>query len=174
MRKRLYNVVIVMLLSICSLALTSCEAITAQNITNIDSDDSINDNLKVGVERKPDVMGKIISVSVDSIKMELIETNKNDKSTNPSIAEKEDEKDNNNNQIQKGFSKDLFENNYTGIEKTFSVGNDVEISQGASMSMENKESKSKISAKVLDLKKGQIIMAWFKEDTEIIEKISVM
>lgn len=173
MRKRVYNIVIVMLLIICSLVLTSCEAITAQNINNIDSDDSINDNLRVGVERKPDVIGKIISLSIDSIRIELIESNENEKSSKPGI-EKDDEKDDNNKQIQKSFSKDLFENKYTGIEKTFSVSDDVEISQGSSVGIGNKDIKPKVSEKVLDLKKGQIIMAWFKEDTEIVEKISVI
>ncbi|MDS0528380.1 hypothetical protein NNC19_22075 [Clostridium sp. SHJSY1] len=169
MRKRLYNILIVMLLCICSIVLTSCKAITAQNITYIDSDDSINDNIVTKETIKPDFMGKIVSVSVDSIKVELIEQTQNNKSLS-SNAEKEDD----DMQVQTDISRDLFENNYTGIEKKLTVSEDIQILQGTSMELENGELKSKSYTNVLDLKKGEIIMGWYKQNTEIVEKISVM
>ena len=42
MRKIFYTMLIIMLLFVCSMLLVSCEAITAQNITNTGSDPLIN------------------------------------------------------------------------------------------------------------------------------------
>ena len=44
MRKILYNIFIIMLLFICSMLFVSCEAITAQNITNTGSTPGMNGN----------------------------------------------------------------------------------------------------------------------------------
>jgi len=42
MRKILYSMFIIMILFICSMSLVSCEAITAQNITNTDAAPGMN------------------------------------------------------------------------------------------------------------------------------------
>lgn len=42
MRKIVYSMFIIMILFICSISLVSCEAITAQNITNTDTVPRIN------------------------------------------------------------------------------------------------------------------------------------
>ena len=42
MRKIVYSMFIIMILFICSISLVSCEAITAQNITNTDTAPRIN------------------------------------------------------------------------------------------------------------------------------------
>jgi len=42
MRKIVYSMFIIMILFICSMSLVSCEAITAQNITNTDAAPGMN------------------------------------------------------------------------------------------------------------------------------------
>ena len=51
MRKIVYSMFVIMLLFICSFGLVSCEAITAQNITNTQSNPGANGN--PGMKGKP-------------------------------------------------------------------------------------------------------------------------
>ncbi|EKQ58298.1 MULTISPECIES: hypothetical protein [unclassified Clostridium] len=195
MRKRVYSIFIIMLLYICSLELVSCEAITAQNI-NINSagganggqrmnggprpnggSDENNRNL-IGEMMNADIMGKIISIDGNSINIELIEQPQNSKSSNinndKQNANSNQNNDNNNKQSQRGFQRNVPEMNYTGTYKTITVGDDVNIAQELNIGRENQNDDLKSSIKISDLKKDQIIMIWYKENTETVDRISVV
>jgi hypothetical protein len=200
MRKIVYSMFIIMILFIWSMLLVSCKAIIAQNI-NIDSAGGMNGgpgrNGNLGMNGSPrmngktsnnenfmggmtnaDLMGKIISVDGNSIKIEVIKQTQNNESSN-SNDDKQDAKDNQNNdnnnkQTQGGFLGSLSELNYTGVEKTLTVNDDVNILQGQSRESQNENSNSKSSIKVSDLKKDEIIMIWYKEYSETVENISVV
>ncbi|WP_297426322.1 hypothetical protein [Clostridium sp.] len=201
MRKRVYGMFIIMLLYICSLSLVSCEAITAQNI-NINSAGGANGRLGInGGQRmnggsrlnggpddnngnlksemiNADLMGKIISIDGNSINIELIEMSQNSKSQNinndKQNANRNQNNDNNNKQFQRGFQRNVPEMNYTGTYKTITVSDDVNISQELNIGRENQNDDLKSSIKVSDLKKDQIIMIWYKENTETVDRISVV
>jgi len=202
MRKIVYSMFISMILFICSMSLISCDAITAQNINinsaggmnggpvmnsksrsngnpgmnggpRMDSNTSNNGNFMGGM-MNADLMGKIISVDGNSIKIEIVEQTQTNKSSNSNDG-KQDAKDNNKNKQSQGdFSGDKFEINYTGVDKTLIVNDDVNISQGPSMESQNGNDNSKSAIKVADLKKDQIIIIWYKENTETVERISVV
>jgi hypothetical protein len=191
MRKIISNIFIIILLFICSTSLISCEAITAQNI-NIDSASGMkggtgmmggpgmnggpdtNGNARMSEIINADLMGKIISVDGNIVTIELIEQAGNSKSLNSkdSNQNKKNNQNNDNTKSQKGFSRNKLDINYTGIYKTLEVSDDVNISQELSMGHQNNDSKS--SMKISDLKKDQIIMIWYKENTSTVEKISVL
>lgn len=199
MRKMIYKIFIIMMLTICSMSLISCKAITAQNITNTGSGQGMNggggmnggkggpgmnggpgidSNIKGNGVVKADLTGKIVSVDGNSIKIQLAEQTQNSKSSN-SNGETQDAKDNqnsnnNNKQPQGGFIGGTSELSYTGIEKTLTVSGDVKISQRPSMGRQNTNDNSKSVVKVSDLKKDQVIMIWYKANTETVEKISII
>ncbi|WP_052087776.1 hypothetical protein [Paenibacillus wynnii] len=86
---------------ICSLALVSCDAITAQKITNTGSSSfqGMNGGGRNGAPgmgnsmrgmMNADLTGKVLSVSGNTVTVEIVEQSKS--------------KDNNNNQIQGGFA----------------------------------------------------------------------
>lgn len=118
MRKMIYKIFIIIMLIICSIAITFCQAITAQNITNTGS----NSGMKGGG----------------------------------------------------GMNGGAAELTYTGVEKTLTVSNDVKISQRPNMGRQNTNNNSSLATKVSDLKKGQVIMIWYKANTETVERISVI
>ncbi|MHC1683990.1 MAG: hypothetical protein AB6733_13720 [Clostridiaceae bacterium] len=162
MKRKIYSTSIIMLLFSCSILLTSCSAITAQNITNKGSNQgmngvpAMNDNQRAngnandngnfkGGMASANLMGKIVSVDGNSIKIEVVEQ------TGNNTAEVKS----------------------TGIEKTIEIGDGVNISQGM-MGMQRQNNNSQGSIKVSDLKKDKIIMIWYKESTETVERISVV
>ncbi|AKA67736.1 hypothetical protein [Clostridium scatologenes] len=195
MRKIVYSIFIVITLFICSMSLTSCEAITAQNITNTGSGQGMNggggmnDNKMSNV----DLTGKIVSVDGNTIKIEVAKQNENNKSSNSNVGKQasSDNKDisgdsstngngnqsNTNNGNSKppqgGLAERKLELNYTGETKTITVNSDVKITERTGMPGQNGNGSSKSSINVSELKKGQVIMIWYKQNTKTIERISV-
>ncbi|MVX63183.1 hypothetical protein GKZ28_05655 [Clostridium chromiireducens] len=92
MRKIVYSMFTIMSLFISSISLVSCEAITAQNI-NINSVGGMNGGPRgngnqgnngnfIGTIMNTNIMGKIISIEGNSIKIELVEQTQNSKTLN--------------------------------------------------------------------------------------------
>ncbi|AWI05841.1 hypothetical protein [Clostridium drakei] len=178
MRKIVYRIFIIAALFVCSMSLTSCKAITAQNITNMGSGQGMNGG---GINGGPsmdgnrmsnaDIIGKIVSLDGNTIKIEVAKQNSNGSSNGNS------KRSNNNSDNRKppqgGFSGGKLELSYTGETKTITVNSDVKISEKTGMPDQNGNGSSKSSTKVSDLKKGQVIMIWYKQNTKIVERISV-
>ena len=141
MRKRVHVILTRLMMLVCSLALVSCDAITAQKITNTGSgsfpgmngggrNGAPGMNGRQGTDRaassrngnsmrgmmNADLMGKILSVDGDTVTVELVET---------------------------------------GEQKTLTISTDSAI-------------------KTSDLKEGQTIIVWYKENTETVERITVV
>lgn len=194
MRKIVFNIFITTLLLICSMLFVSCEAITAQNITNTGSVPVMNGNPGrnggLSMNGSPrgngnfapgrmnaDVIGKVISVDGNSIKIELMERSQSNRSSNfndgNQNAQGNQSNSNRNNQSQRGFPGSTSEMKPTGTYKTLTVGDDVNISQ-LGMVPQNRNENSKSAVKISDFKEGQIIMIWYKENTETVERISVV
>lgn len=203
MRKIVSNVFIIMMLLICSIGLTSCKAITAQNITNTGSGSGMNGggvNGGTGMKgntrgngnsmremTNADLIGKVVSVDGNSIKVELVKQTKNNKSSNSNAAKQgvngnqslngvpnANGSQNNNKRSQGGFQGGKFELSYTGEVKTLTVNSDVKISERTNMPDKNGKDNSKSSVKVSDLKKDQVIMIWYKQNTKTVERINIM
>lgn len=167
---------------------------TSGNINN--RGNTINEN------NKADLMGKVISVDGNSIKIELVEETQNNKASNSNKENQNKENnntpDNNNNNKpninpgnsmntdssnnstsnagnnNKQFQGNAFELRYTGEEKTIKVDEKVSISEVKNVPLQNKTDTSKSSIKVSDLKSGQVIRIWYKKNTETVEKINVV
>lgn len=204
MRKMIYKIFIIMVLVICSMSLSSCTAITAQNITHTGSGRGMNGNPGMnggggmnggpggqgmnggpGMDgnargngmAKADLTGKIVSVDGSSIKIQLAEQEQNNKSSNSNGGNqnaKDNQNNDNNKQSQGGFPGGMLEQSYTGAIKTITVNDNVKISQRAGMGQQNKNDNSKSTIKVSDLKKDQVIMIWYKANTETVERISII
>jgi hypothetical protein len=183
MKKTVYSTFMILLLFACSLFLISCSAITAQNITYNNSAPGMNGNSGMNGNGRDngnfmpetvnaDLMGKIISVDGNSIKIELTEQTQINNSPNPNGTN--GSQGNDNRQPQRGFPSGTFEINYTGIEKNLTVNEGVSISQQSGMARQNRNDNSKSAAKVSELEAGQIIMVWYKENTEAVERISIV
>lgn len=172
MGKTVYKIFIILVLLISSMSLVSCKAIEAQKITNTGDMSGIGGN--PGMNGGPhmngntrgnenftnaNLTGKIVSVDGNSIKIQLAEQANNNS---------------NNKQSQTVFPGHMLEKNYTGATKTVTVTDDFKISQGQNMRGQNKTGNSKSSVKVSDLKAGQIIMIWYKQNTETVERISIV
>ncbi len=216
MRKIVYSIFIITVLFVSSLSFTACTAITAQNITSTGSNQGMNG---VGMNGGPgmngnsmdrmadaDVMGKIVSVDGNTIKIELATETKSSKSSNSNEVKQDvignqkakgnqsvngnqnvnidpntnaNSKPNNNNNDNKqppqgGFLGGKLELSYTGETKTFTVNSDVKISERTSRPGQNGNDNSKSSIKLSDLKKDQVIMIWYKQNTKTVERISVV
>lgn len=196
MRKS-YHIFLVMVLSVSCALLVSCEAITAQNITNTGNvagmngsqgmNGSPNINGGNGMNGGPrdngnfmhgmmnaDLTGKIVSINGNTVKIELVERTQDNGPVNPNNGQQNtngnQNSGGNDKRSQRGFQDSMFKT--TGVEKTFTVSNDADISQG--MARPNQNDNTKSSMKLSDLKKGQIIMVWYKKNTETVERISVM
>lgn len=220
MRKIAYSIFIIAAVFVCSMSLTSCKAITAQNITNTGSGQGMNGG---GMKGGPggmdgnrmsnaDLTGKIVSVDGNTIKIEVAKQNSNgnrnvngtsstkgnaasDMNGNqnangiPNMNDNQASKgmpntngsssvngkqNNNNNDNRKPPQGGKLELSYTGEIKTITVNNDVKISERSGVPGQNGNGSSKSSTKVSDLKKGQVIMIWYKQNTKTVERISVM
>lgn len=203
MRKIICNIFLIMLLFICSVLLVSCDAVTAQNIKHsssipimnngfggmkdglnnggnpmqnggVDTNRKSKNNQRMNSNNNANLIGKIISVDGNSIKIELAEQIQNNKGLNSNNGERDVTDNPNNNKMQPpmGFSKGRSEINYTGNEKILTISDEVEISEEPGMSEKNNTSKSTL--KITDLQKDQVIKVWYKENTEIVERISVV
>lgn len=148
---------------------------TTEN-TKISGNFVINGNIGMYGITKSDLIGKIISVDGNIITIELIEQTKNRKSLTYN-DDKQDTKINkniDNNNSQNPFSINRFGLNYTGIYKTIEVSDDVDISQESNIENQAQNSNPESSIKISDLKKDQIIMAWYKKNSDTVEKINVI
>lgn len=202
MRKVVYSIFMVAVLFVCSMSLTSCEAITSQNITNTGSHgmngggmggpgmnggQRMNGNGRdngnfMGRMASADLIGKIVFVDGNTMKIEVAKQNQNNKSSNSNVGEQDSNvngnQSNNNNDNRRppqgGFPGGKLELSYTGETKTITVTSDVKISERTGMPGKNGNDSSKSSTKVSDLKKGQVIMVWYKQNTKTVERISVM
>jgi hypothetical protein len=194
----IYKIFIIMMLVICSMPLSSCTAITAQNITHTGSGQGMNGNPGMngggGMNGGPggpgmngnvrgnrmanaDLTGKIVSVDGSSIKIQLAEQTQDNKSSNSNGGNqntKDNQNNDNNRQTQGGFPGGMSEQSYTGAIKTITVNDNVKISQWAGMRQQNKSDNSKSTIKVSDLKKDQVIMIWYKANTKTVERISII
>lgn len=201
MRKIAYSIFIIAALFVSSTSLTSCKAITAQNITNTGSGQGMNGggmNGGPGGNRmtNADITGKIVSVDGNTIKIEVAKQNSNgnqNANRTPNMNDNQAPKgmtntnsspnvngnqSNNNNDNRKppqgGFPGGKLELSYTGETKTITVNSDVKISERTGMLSQNGNDSSKSATKVSDLKKEQVIMIWYKQNTKTVERISVM
>ncbi|NMM64924.1 hypothetical protein HBE96_20230 [Clostridium sp. P21] len=217
MRKIICSIFIVAALFICSISLTSCKAITAQNITNTGSSQGMNGGgMNDNKMSNADLIGKIVSVDGNTIKIEVAKQNSNGNknvngasSTNGNAASDMNGSQNtngapkmngnqalkgipntngsssvNSNQANKnnddrkspqgGFPGGKLELSYTGETKTITANSDVKISERTGMPGQNENDSLKSSTKISDLKKGQVIMIWYKQNTKTVERISVM
>ncbi|WPC39994.1 hypothetical protein [Clostridium sp. JS66] len=211
MRKIICSIFIVAALLVCSMSLTSCKAITAQNITNTGSGQGMNGNRMSNA----DLIGKIVSVDANTIKLKIAKQNSNgNKNVNgtsstkgnaasdmngnqnanvtPNMNDNQASKgmpntngilngngnQNNNNDNRKppqgGFPGGKLELSYTGETKTITVNSDVKILERTGIPGRNGNDSSKLSTKISDLKKGQVIMIWYKQNTKTVERISLM
>ncbi|MDQ0194943.1 hypothetical protein [Paenibacillus wynnii] len=141
MRKRVYVILTGLMMIVCSLVLISCDAITAQKITNTGSgsfpgmngggrNGAPGMNGRQGMDRatrnsngnsmrgmmNADLTGKILTLDGNTVTVELVDT---------------------------------------GEQKTLTISTDSTV-------------------KTSDLKEGQIIIVWYKENTETVERITVM
>lgn len=180
------KIFIITLLVTCSIFFVSCESITAQNI-NTDSISSMNSDpnmqndpgSKMNLSNKnmnSDIIGKIISVDGNLITLEMIEQTETNKTSNSNDEKQNtiDKQNNNNRKSKRYFSLNRFKINFTGDYKTLEVNTDADIWQESSMGSQNENNTSKSTVKISDLKKDQIIMIWYKENTEIVDKICVV
>ncbi|AKN31412.1 hypothetical protein Ccar_11310 [Clostridium carboxidivorans P7] len=150
-----------------------------------------------------DLIGKIVSVDGNTIKIEVAKQDSNGNAApdmkgnqnangTPNMNDNQASKgmsntngssnvngnqSNNNNDSRKppqgGFPDGKLELSYTGEAKTITVNSDVKISERTAMPGQNRNDNSKSSTKVSDLKKGQVIMIWYKQNTKAVERISV-
>lgn len=191
MQRMIYKIFIIIMLLICSISLVSCKAITAQNITNTTSNQGMmnggaggpggqgmigstrNDKITMA-----DLTGKILSIDGNSIKIQLAEQTQNNKSQNSDSKVQNtnsNQSKGTNRQFQRGFSGSVPQLSYTNTTKTITVNDSVNISQRTmNVGRQNKNDNSKSTIKVSDLKKGEVIMVWYKANTETVERINVV
>lgn len=193
MRKKGYLTSAMLLLLTCSVLLSACDAITAQNITNTGSAQGMNGGgmmngggpgMNGGTQRggggqgmngrtgSPDEMrgmmnadltGRVTSVEGSTVTIALLEVQDNSStgSTNGNGRQPG---------VSRGGSTDMKD---TGIEMKLNIGDDVNISQGMSMGAPGNNQSADSSIQVSDLKEGDVVMVWYKENTETVERMVV-
>ncbi|WFR62935.1 hypothetical protein P9222_00290 [Paenibacillus amylolyticus] len=181
MRKNKYftSVTILLLLG-CSVMLTACDVITAQNITNTGSVQGMNGGgmpngggpgMNGGAPRggrgtpgmndrtgSPDmsqrmmnanITGRVISVKGNTVTLALLERQD---SASPSMEWKD-----------------------TGMEMQLNISDDVTITEGMSAPRSgNSSPNANSSIQVSDLQKENIVMVWYKDNTETVERMMVV
>lgn len=178
--------------------LTSCSAITAQQITVNNSGGmggGGNRNAMRGM-MNADLIGKVVSVNGSKVTIDVMEQaqrrspalndhsatmssptdataprsssmpnnstpNTNTPTTDPTSTA--DRRDGNASNISS-----------TGVEKTISVSEGVTISQITAIMPQSNKNSTATTLQLSDLKAGQILMIWYKDNTNTVEKISVM
>lgn len=181
MRKNKYlTSVVVLLLLGCSVMLTACDVITAQNITNTGSVQGMNGGgmpnggglgMNGGAPRggrgtpgmidrtgspdmsqrmmNADITGRVISVKGNTVTLALLEVQD---SASPSMEWKD-----------------------TGMEMQLNISDDVTITEGMGTSRSGNSSPSANSSmQVSDLQKENIVMVWYKDNTETVERVMVV
>ena len=65
--------------------------------------------------------------------------------------------------------------NETGVEMKLKLNTDVSITQGMEMGGRgNNNSDANGAIQVSDLKEGDVVMVWYKENTETVERMAVI
>ena len=193
MRKKRYPVLLILLLLCGMMVLTSCSAITAQQIP-LNSTSTMgggnNRNAMRGM-MNADLIGKIVSVNGSKITIDVMEqaqrrsTVLDDHSavlSSPSQTTTSNSKrtpDTHTPNTDRTLPTDRSDGSTstmskTGVEKTITIGEEVSISQITAMMPQTNKNSTTTTLKVSDLKAGQILMIWYKDNTNTVEKISVM
>lgn len=190
MRKNGYLISAMLLLLTCSVLLSACDVITAQNITNTGSAQGMNGGgmmngggpgMNGGAQRgggqgmngrtggqddmrgmmNADLTGKVISATGSTVTISLLEVEDNSSTGST-----------NGNERQPGASRGgSMEMKDTGIELKLDISEDVDITEGMGAPGNNQNANS--SLQVSDLKEGDVVMVWYKENTETIERMVV-
>lgn len=190
MRKNGYLISAMLLLLTCSVLLSACDVITAQNITNTGSAQGMNGGgmmngggpgMNGGAQRgggqgmngrtggqddmrgmmNADLTGKVISATGSTVTISLLEVEDNSSTGST-----------NGNGRQPGASRGgSMEMKDTGIELKLDISEDVDITEGMGASGNNQNANS--SLQVSDLKEADVVMVWYKENTETVERMVV-
>lgn len=193
MRKKRYPVSLILLLLCGMMVLTSCSAITAQQIP-LNSTSTMgggnNRNALRGM-MNADLIGKIVAVNGSKITIDVMEQAQRrstalydhsavlsspSKTATPSSKRTPDtHKPDTDRTLPTDRSDDSTSTmSKTGVEKTITIGEEVSISQITAMMPQTNKNSTTTTLKVSDLKAGQILMIWYKDNTNTVEKVSVM
>jgi len=193
MRKKRYPVSLILLLLCGMMVLTSCSAITAQQIP-LNSTSTMggggNRNAMRGM-MNADLIGKIVAVNGSKMTIDVMEqaqrrsTALDDHSavlSSPSQTNTPNSNrtpDTHTPNTDRTLPTDRSDGSTstmskTGVEKTITIGEEVSISQITAMMPQSNKNNTATTLKVSDLKAGQILMIWYKDNTNTVEKISVM
>ncbi|MEC0110308.1 hypothetical protein P4H27_25395 [Paenibacillus taichungensis] len=192
MRKNGYLISAMLLLLTCSVLLSACDVITAQNITNTGSAQGMNGGgmmngggpgMNGGAQRgggqgmngrtggqddmrgmmNADLTGKVISATGSTVTISLLEVEDNSSTGST-----------NGNGRQPGASRGgSMEMKDTGIEMKLDISEDVDITEGMGMVAPDNNQNANSSIQVSDLKEGDVVMVWYKENTETVERMVV-
>ncbi|WFA83316.1 hypothetical protein [Paenibacillus amylolyticus] len=181
MRKNKYFTSVTLLLLLgCSVMLTACDVITAQNITATGSAQGMNGGgmpnggglgMNGGTPRggrgtagmndrtgssgmtqgmmNADITGRVISVNGNTVTLALLEVQDN---SSPSREWMD-----------------------TGMEMKLNISDDVAITEGmGTPGSDNSIPRANSSIQVSDLQKENIVMVWYKDNTETVERVMVV
>ncbi|MCM3174938.1 hypothetical protein [Paenibacillus sp. MER 99-2] len=200
MHKRNRTTSYIWMMLVCSVLLVSCDAITSQQIAMPSSnpgmtgfpnmnggDGGMNGapNANGGFNRggaggtdsdartgnreamrggmmNADSMGKVISVDGNVITVALLEPVQNGQPSSSS-----------DNSQQGSFPGTNMEMNATGVEMKWTVNDDVTITRGMAMGIQDNNSNASSALQLSDLKQGDMIMIWYQDNTEKIERIVI-
>ncbi|MGX1832296.1 hypothetical protein ACWIE6_29070 [Paenibacillus taichungensis] len=192
MRKNGYLISAMLLLLTCSVLLSACDAITAQIITNTGSAQGMNGGgmmngggpgMNGGTQRgggqgmngrtggqddmrgmmNADLTGRVISATGSTVTISLLEVEDNSSTDS-----------NNGNGRRSGASRGgSMDMKDTGIEMKLSISEDVDITEGMGMGAPDNNQNADSSVQVSDLKEGDIVMVWYKENTKTVERMVV-
>lgn len=109
-----------------------------------------------------DSMGKVISVDGNVITVALLEPVQNGQPSSSS-----------NNSQQGSFPGTNMEMNDTGVEMKWTVNDDVTITRGMPMGNQDNKSSSDSVLQLSDLRQGDMIMIWYQDNTEKVERIVI-
>lgn len=192
MRKKRYPVSLLLLLLCGMMVLTSCSAIIAQRITlNTGGMGGGNNRNAMRGMMNADLISKIVSVNGSKITIDVMEqaqrssTALDDHSavlSSPSQTNTPNSNrtpDTHTPNTDRTLPTDRSDGSTstmskTGVEKTITIGEEVSISQITAMMPQTNKNSTATTLKVSDLKAGQILMIWYKDNTNTVEKISVM
>ncbi|MEK4433844.1 hypothetical protein [Paenibacillus sp. FSL K6-2862] len=190
MRKNYYFTSVLILLAGCAVLLAACDVITAQNITNTGTAQGMNGGgmmnggpgMNGGMQKgggmndrtggpddmrgamNADLTGRIVSTDGDTVTVALLEF-------------QGFSSQNSNNQGQQDGAPGSGSRgmNETGVEMKLKLNVDVSITQGMEMGGRgNTSSDANGAIQVSDLKEGDVVMAWYKDNTETVERMAVV
>ncbi|CAJ1316615.1 hypothetical protein [Paenibacillus nuruki] len=192
MREKRYPVSLLLLLLCGMMVLTSCSAITAQRITlNTGGMGGGNNRNALRGMMNADLIGKIVAVNGSKMTIDVMEQAQRrspavddhsavlsspSQTTTPNSNITPDTHTPNTDRTlptdrSNGSTSTMSK---TGVEKTITIGEEVSISQITAMMPQSNKNSTATTLKVSDLKAGQILMIWYKDNTNTVEKISVM